>query len=203
MSLPLNLQDLGRRVRAIRTAKGLTLEEVVARAEFTVSWLSKLENGQLTPSLDGLVRLSHVLDCGVDELVEGLSARPRHVLVKKGRGRHEASRDRNGDVRLEHLAEAWRGRSMHPVILHLGAGRSPSTSHDGERFLLVLDGDLVLEYGDDRIVLGEGDSVYIDATIPHSLAATSRTKPKVLSVSLGRQGRSGRPMSRRRAAGPR
>lgn len=200
MASPLNLQDLGRRVRAIRTAKGLTLEEVVARAEFTVSWLSKLENGQLTPSLDGLVRLSNVLDCGVDELVEGLSARPRHVLVKRGRGRHEASRDRNGDVRLEHLAEAWRGRQMHPVILHLGGGRSPAASHDGERFLLVLDGDLVLEYGDDRIVLGEGDSVYIDATIPHSLAATSRTKPKVLCVSLGRPGRPG---NRRRASGTR
>ncbi|MFM7292238.1 MAG: helix-turn-helix domain-containing protein, partial [Planctomycetia bacterium] len=50
MPTPLNLADLGRRVRAVRLARRLTLDEVVSRANFTVSWLSKLENGQLTPS---------------------------------------------------------------------------------------------------------------------------------------------------------
>ena len=183
MPLPLNLQDLGRRVRAIRTSKGLTLEEVVARAEFTASWLSKLENGQMTPSLDGLVRLSHVLDCGVEELVEGLSSRPRHVLVKRGRGRHEASRDRHGDLRLEHLAEEWRGRSMVPVVLHVGGGRAAVMSHDGERFLMPLDGHVAVDYGDDRMVLGEGDSLYIDAKIPHGISAVGRSKVRVLSIS--------------------
>ena len=53
----LNLLDLGRRIRAARLARRLTLEEVVSQTDFTISWLSKLENGRLAPSLEGLVRL--------------------------------------------------------------------------------------------------------------------------------------------------
>lgn len=192
MPMPINLADLGRRARAIRVARGLTLEEVVARAEFTVSWLSKVENGLLSPSLEGLVKLADVLECGVEELVEGLSVRPRHVVVRKGQGRVEASRDRLGDTRLEQLADTWRGRGMNPVILHVApaaeangaGGRSSATSHGGERFLLVLSGSVRLDYGGETIQLAEEDSVYLDATIPHRLAASGRAKARVLSVSF-------------------
>jgi transcriptional regulator with XRE-family HTH domain len=116
MTNAVNLSDLGRRVRAARLARRLTLEEVVSRANFTVSWLSKLENGQLTPSLDGLVRLAEVLECGVDTLVQGLSVPPQYVVVKQGEGRSEPSRDsRNGYV-TESLADQWRDRAMNPAI---------------------------------------------------------------------------------------
>jgi transcriptional regulator with XRE-family HTH domain len=189
MPMPINLTDLGRRARAIRIARGLTLDDVVSRAEFTVSWLSKLENGLLSPSLEGLVKLSDVLECGVEELVEGLSVRPRHVVVRKGEGRVDNSRDRAGDTRLEQLAATWRGRGMNPVILYLAPSphsgvRPPATSLVGERFLHVIAGDVKLQYGQELIDLGEGDSVYLDATIPHNLTTSGRSKAKVLSVSF-------------------
>lgn len=195
MPMPINLADLGRRARELRVARGLTLEEVVSRAEFTVSWLSKLENGLLSPSLEGLVKLSDVLECGVDELVEGLSVRPQHVVVRKGQGRVENSGERYGDTRLEQLAATWRGRGMNPVILHLAppqqsGGRSAVSSLVGERFLLVIAGQVKLQYGPDSIDLDEGDSVYLDATIPHTLTCFGRSKARVLSVSIepGRNG---------------
>lgn len=194
MPLPINLEDLGRRIRTIRLSRQLTLEEVVARAEFTVSWLSKLENGQLTPSLEGLVKLSDVLDCRLEELVEGLSVKPKHVFVRDGQGRIETTKDRGVDVALEHLAESWRGRTMHPVILHLAAGtcRPPGNCHSGERFFMVLEGTVRLEYGSDVLVLSEGDSVYIDATPPHSLSVSGRAKARVLCMSFDPSNSNGR-----------
>jgi uncharacterized cupin superfamily protein len=48
---------------------------------------------------------------------------------------------------------------------------------------MVLDGRVQLEYGDDAIALEPGDSIYFDASIPHTLSATSRTTARVLSVS--------------------
>lgn len=185
MNGAVNLADLGRRVRAARIARRLTLEEVVSRANFTVSWLSKLENGQLTPSLEGLVKLADVLECGVDDLVEGLSTPPRHVVVKSGHGRIETSRTGKTAPTIEHLADQWRGRAMQPTILHLAGGeRKPvAESHDGQRFLLVLDGDVRFDYGDETVMLGKGDSVYFDATIPHGLAVSGRVRASVLSVT--------------------
>jgi quercetin dioxygenase-like cupin family protein/DNA-binding Xre family transcriptional regulator len=204
MPAPLNLSDLGRRVRAARLTHRLTLEEVVSRTGFTVSWLSKLENGQLTPSLDGLFKLSQALECGVDELVEGLSVPPQFVVVKQGGGvvgnkvaggkiaagnGKPAVKNGKGVV-AESLADQWRGRQMQPVILHLsGAGTANQPeSQEGERFLLVLQGAVKVTYGDEQILLDSGDSIYLDATIPHGLAPMSRGQngrgtAQVLSVS--------------------
>jgi quercetin dioxygenase-like cupin family protein len=187
----LNLSDLGRRVRAARLTHRLTLEEVVSRTGFTVSWLSKLENGQLTPSLDGLFKLSQALECGVDELVEGLSVPPQFVVVKQGGGvvgnknpggkvagsSNGKPAGKNGKgVVAESLADQWRGRQMQPVILHLsGAGTANQPeSHEGERFLLVLQGAVKVSYGAEQILLDSGDSIYLDATIPHGLAPHCR-----------------------------
>lgn len=182
MSHTVNLSDLGRRVRAARLAKRLTLEEVVSRTDFTVSWLSKLENGLLSPSLEGLVRLAEVLECGVDALVEGLSIPPRYVVVKNGSGTVVPAR---GGVVRETLADQWRNRKMQPVILHVSGGgsRRQPDSHDGERFLFVLEGDVNVTYGDEQMHLTAGDSLYMHATIPHTITAAGRRGSKVLSVA--------------------
>ena len=182
MNHTVNLADLGRRVRSARLARRLTLEEVVSRTSFTVSWLSKLENGLLAPSLEGLVRLAEVLECGVDSLVEGLSIPPQYVVVKRGSGMTVPGR---GGIVRESLADQWRNRRMHPVILHVsgnGSRRQPE-SHDGERFLLVLEGSVKVAYGDEQIQLAPGDSLYIHAAIPHAIAPAGRGTAKVLSVA--------------------
>ena len=193
MQSSINLAALGRRIRETRLTRKLTLEAVVARTGFTVSWLSKLENGQLSPSLEGLVGLAHALGCGVETLVDGLTAPPQHVLVRAGNGRSEPGskrlpgrngKGRNAARKIEHLADGWRGAAMQPQVLHLSNGdRRGAESKDGQRFLMVLEGQARLEYGDDAIVLEPGDSIYFDASIPHTLSATSRTTARVLSVS--------------------
>jgi len=187
MLSPVNLVDLGQRIRGIRLTRRMTLEEVVSRADFTVSWLSKLENGQLTPSLEGLVKLAQALECGVDSLVAGLTTPPRFVAVKEGEGRVEPlGKERRNGSTIEHRAESWRDRLMHPVILTItGSGtKSAPESHPGERFLFVLDGKLRLEYGDELMSLTAGDSVYLNAAIPHTLEPFDHgTTVRVLSVT--------------------
>jgi len=200
-----NLADLGRRVRTARLARRFTLEEVVERTNFTVSWLSKVENGLLSPSLEGLVRLADVLECPVESLVCGLQAAPRFVVVKHGDGVKPSSRNGRG-MACELLADRWRGRSMRPAILHIsGQGnRKQPESHRGERFLFVLDGDVRVSYGDEQIALGPGDSIYLDAVIPHALAVAggvrSTQTARVLSVSYEMEPAAGG-LSRRRDAG--
>jgi len=185
MNHSLNLTDLGRRVRAARLARRLTLEEVVSRTDFTVSWLSKLENGQLSPSLDGLVKIADVLECGVETLVEGLSVPPRFVVVQHGKGTSSPAKTGRSGMVIEHLADQWRNRHMNPMILHVsGVGnRNNPDNHDGERFLLVLEGEVKIAYGDELIQLGTGDSIYIYAAIPHTIAPVGRSTARVLSVS--------------------
>lgn len=181
MTSPINLADLGRRIRAARLSRRLTLEEVVSRTEFTISWLSKLENGLLAPSLEGLVRLAEVLECGVEHLVAGLSVAPKFVVDRAGEGWKPSGRQ---GLAVEHLATAWRQRAMAPAVLHLtGTGnRKPPETFEGERFLHIVEGEAKLAYGDEVIVLAAGDSIYIDASLPHALTPSGRGSARVLSV---------------------
>jgi transcriptional regulator with XRE-family HTH domain len=200
MGSSINLADLGRRIRAARLSRRLTLEEVVARTDFTVSWLSKIENGLLAPSLEGLVRLSEVLECGVDHFVAGLALTPRFAIDRKNGGWRPASGDGRQGVAVEQLATAWQQRAMEPAILHVaGTGKRKVAEHyDGQRFLHVIEGELKLTYGDEPISLAAGDSIYIDASLPHSLAPAAKGSAKVLSVLFepsrnGHASRAGRP----------
>lgn len=206
MTHAFNIADLGRRVRAIRTARRLTLENVVGRTEFTISWLSKVETGQLAPSLEGLVRLAEALECRIEDLVSGLSVPPQAVVVRSGRGERSSGKGTKAAVH-EELANGWRNRSMHPVIMHLqpGARRHAPETHDGQRFLFVLEGDVVVAYGDDMIPLATGDSVYLDAGIPHAFRTTGSRPARLLSVACdaprdSRPPAAGRP-ARKPAAG--
>lgn len=199
MGRSINLVDLGRRVRAVRTARRLTLEEVVSRTDFTVSWLSKLENGQLSPSLEGLVRLSEVLECGLDSLIAGLEAEPQFVVTRRGEGEAIPSKNGRVGVVVESLANRWRDRHMHPTIIQLsgsGARKHPD-NHDGERFLHVLEGSVRVTYGEERIVLEQGDSMYLYATIPHGLQPLGKGTARVLSVTYERPSTSPRSVARR------
>lgn len=200
MHSTLNLLDLGRRIRAARLARRLTLEEVVSQTDFTISWLSKLENGLLAPSLEGLVRLGEVLECGVESLVAGLSVPPKFIVTRRDEGRQDTGRNGRNGLAIERLADAWRGRAMEPTVLHVsGSGnRKAPANHDGERFLHVLEGDVKIGYGDELIVLGVGDSVYLDAAIPHTLMPAGRAPARVLSVSF-EPSRNGGPAKAQRA----
>jgi transcriptional regulator with XRE-family HTH domain len=181
-----NLADLGRRIRAARVARRLTLEQVVSRTDFTVSWLSKVENGLLAPSLEGLVRLAEVLECGVEQFVVGLSVPPRVVIDRRGDGHATAARSGRGGLVAERLAEQWRERAMEPAILHLSAtgNRKNPDHHEGQRFLHVLAGAVKIGYGEELIVLETGDSAYLDAALPHTLVPADGASARVLSVSF-------------------
>lgn len=183
MTPTINLADLGRRIRAARLGRRMTLDEVVSQTDFTVSWLSKIENGLLAPSLEGLVRLAEVLECGVEHLVAGLSVAPRFVVDRRGEGLTANGDGRHG-MAVERLAATWRERAMEPALLHVtGTGNRKAPDHfDGERFLHVIEGELKLVYGDEQIQLAAGDSIYLDATLPHALIPLDRGQARVLSI---------------------
>jgi transcriptional regulator with XRE-family HTH domain len=196
MAPAFNLADLGRRVRAARHARGLTLEETVAGVDLTVSWLSKIENGVLQPSLDALVKLADTLGCGVDHLVAGLSARPRYTVAR------QAARppDGNGAATRVAIGSLPNG-GMHPEIVQL-AGPSAQAHPDqfeGERFLLVLEGLVRVDYGAERFDLEAGDGMYLDASMPHSIQPAGAAA-RVLSVSCGPSRSGGSTSVRRRGA---
>jgi transcriptional regulator with XRE-family HTH domain len=181
----MNLVELAQRIRSCRIDRRMTLEEVAAGTGLTRSWLSKVENFRVTPSLPALAKIAARLNISLAELVQGLDDKPPLVIVRKGE-RKAVARDRSkaNKTIYESLAHKRANRSMDPFLLTVppGAARKAALAHEGEEFLMVQSGEIDFEYDGERHSLREGDSLYFDGNIPHRLINNSKRAATVLCV---------------------
>lgn len=182
----MNLVELSQRIKQRRLELGLSLEEVAAAAGQTRSWLSKVENFRITPSLPALARVAEAMRISLATLLDGLDSKPQIVLTKK-KDRVAIQRDpQNSDITYHTLTNGRASRRMSPFVLDVpaGGGRSISRPHEGEEFLIVLKGKVTLEYGKEAFHLDEGDTLYFDADTPHRLHNPHKKPAQVMCVFL-------------------
>lgn len=78
-------------VRRLRTARGITQEQLAVDARVAAPYLSRIENGSVNPTIDVLDRLAGVLAVGVDELLRSpTEGSPPIETLKAGRKRQKA-----------------------------------------------------------------------------------------------------------------
>jgi transcriptional regulator with XRE-family HTH domain len=181
----MNLVELAQRLKTLRLEKRLTLEEVADRTGLTRSWLSKVENFRVTPSLPALGQISRALGIPIDELVRGLDERPEMVVVRQNE-RKRIERDHNTQTTYDSLAYKRVNRRMDPFILTVPPGDvdRDALPHEGEEFLLVLSGQVDFEYNGELYRLENGDSLYFDANVKHRLRNGYKKPAQVLCVFL-------------------
>ncbi|WP_044254875.1 cupin domain-containing protein [Rhodopirellula sp. SWK7] len=184
----MNLVELAQRIKQQRLKQGLTLEAVASESGQTRSWLSKVENFRVTPSLPALSRVASALGTSVSALTEGLDEKPAIVCVREGKGKVVNRDGPDSSIVYRSLADGRGNRSMDPFVLQIPSGESREPmSHEGEEFLIVLEGQVNFDYGDQEFQLNCGDSLYFDSEEPHRLANPYPDAAKVLCVfRLGR-----------------
>jgi len=181
---PLNL---GERVRELRKAKGWTLEQAAAQAGLARSTLSKIENGQMSPTYEALKKLAEGLAISVPQLFTPPSRAQvtgRMAVTRAGEGQAQAT------VTYEHelLAGTLRAKQMLPYRARIRARKLEEfggwVRHDGEEFLYVLTGVIRL-YSEfyEPVDLRRGDSAYYDATMGHNVISVSEEDATILWVT--------------------
>jgi len=182
---PKGVEDVGQRIRKIREEKGLTLEELSRLTGFDVQFLSSLEKNEAQPQLGTVIKLSKALDSAFGRLVSGVGDKLYSITRKNERRTISRSTSKTGQKQVytyKSLAPEVKGRHMEALIVQLEVDPDKEISvHDGEEFIFVLDGIVVLEIGDDKFELEPGDSVYYLSTTPHHIAA-KRDKATILAV---------------------
>ncbi|KHA52307.1 MAG: helix-turn-helix domain-containing protein [Sulfitobacter geojensis] len=179
--------DLGVRVRELRKARGWTLEQAAGQAGLARSTLSKIENGQMSPTYDALKKLAVGLEISVPQLFTPPAAEKingRMAVTKSGEGAAKAT------VTYEHelLADTLRKKQMLPYRARIRARSMEEfdgwVRHDGEEFLYVLTGvvQLFTEFYE-PVELRRGDSAYYDGTMGHNVVSTSAEDATILWVT--------------------
>lgn len=184
----MNLVELAQRLRQLRLDRGMTLDEVAQKSGQTKSWLSRVENFRITPSLPALADLATSLGVSTSSLLEGLDDRPQIVCVRHDE-RKRIQRDPDSLIEYYSLASERTHRTMDPFLLKIPSGeeREPRT-HEGEEFLTVLKGRVRFFYGEQEFTLSKGDSLYFDSEVEHCLANPFANEAEVICLfRLGRQ----------------
>ncbi len=151
-----------RRLRELRTLRGLTLEEVATRADIDVSTLSRLESGKRRLALDHLPRLASALSVTTDELLRTPDADDPRV-----RG---SSHTANG-VTYWPLTRGGPAGGLHAFKIRVSTRRRTPPDHlpvhDGQDWFYVLSGRLRLLLGDRDFVIKPGEAVEFSTWTPH------------------------------------
>ena len=179
--------DLGVRVRQLRKAKDWTLEQAAQKAGMARSTLSKIENGQMSPTYEALKKLATGLGISVPQLFtppEKDQVTGRLAVTKQGEAQSHATTTYEHEL----LANTLTQKSMLPYKARIRARSFQEfdgwVRHDGEEFLYVLTGTVRL-YTEfyEAIDLRRGDSAYYDASMGHNVISTSEDDATILWVT--------------------
>jgi transcriptional regulator with XRE-family HTH domain len=150
------------RLRALRVAQGLSLEELAARANISQSSLSRIENGRRRLALDQLVILARALDTSLDQLVE--TATDDVVSNPMVHGSHEV---RRWSIKAEPGMTVVRRRITEPPPENPARLRA----HPGREWFVVLSGTAVLLLASSRIRVETNQAAEFPTMLPHAVGA--------------------------------
>lgn len=156
---------IGSRIRSVRQAQRLTIDQVAELTGLTKGFLSRVERDLTSPSVASLVTLCQVLSLEVGEL---FSQPDTHVLRLA-----EAPRiSLGGEGIVEQLVTARSERRLQvirAVIEPHGEGEKELYSVDCEvEVLHVISGKFVLIFANESFELDSGDTVTFPGREPHS-----------------------------------
>lgn len=158
--------DIGRRLRHVRTAHGLSQRQLAKRAGVTNSTISLIEANQTNPSVGALKRILDGIPIGLSDFFAIEPQRPAQIFYRA----QDLVEIGKGPVSYLQVGDNLSGRALQLLKERYepgaDSGRIPLT-HDGEEAAIVISGRLEVTVDDERMVLGPGDAYYFESSRPH------------------------------------
>ncbi len=182
--------DVGRRVRELRVRRGMVIEDLARKCGLSKPYISQVETGKASPSLQT-----------VQKLAQALGVPLTYLFLEEAFGCHVTRRAERRAVsfgepdKLVFFLSAP-NRSLEMLLLEIPSGYTAggrTHSHEGEECHWVLEGTITAVQGDQRFVLARGDSFHWDGSVPHRIEnhgpevarlLVARTPPGFLNVTF-------------------
>lgn len=158
------------------TAEGYTIASLSQKSGISISQLNLIIEDKLTPSTQTVLKLCRVLNITPNLIVDGNEATTVEVCTPSTR----VAIEENSQVK--YLSPTKTMRNMEPVMITLSAGeQSEKVTSEGEEFVYITKGEVVLAIGERELKLSCGDSTYYDSVSPHYYRSISE-KSEILIV---------------------
>ena len=174
-------QLVGAQIRGLRLAVGMTNADLANAAHLSPGMLSKIENGQTSPSLATLQALAMALNMPLGSFFATFDDKRDATFVRSGEGLTIERRGSSKGHRYQLLGHSLRSPvQVEPYLITLTeeSDAYPIFSHEGTEFIYMLEGEITYAHGDKTYVLTPGDSLFFDAGAAHG-PLELRTLPAV------------------------
>jgi transcriptional regulator with XRE-family HTH domain len=180
--------DIGKKIKALRKERKLTLQDVANETGFSPALISQIENNNVSPPIATLSKIARFFDVKMSFFFEEGEGATRYEIVRKNERRvvsRVISKDGTGHgYTYETLSYRKKNKKMEPFLLTV-TERAPEETlynHEGEEFLLIISGRAEIILDDERFVLETGDAAYFDSTVKHRLLSKDGETVQVLAV---------------------
>ncbi|MGB3244522.1 MAG: XRE family transcriptional regulator [Sulfitobacter sp.] len=163
---------IGRQVRRYRRQQEITVADLAQLTGLSIGMLSKIENGNTSPSLTTLQTLANALSVQITSFFKGFEERREATHTKSGEG---VETDRAGTRAnhqynlLGHIGANGSGVIVEPYLITLTHTSDvfPTFQHGGIETIYMLEGEVDYRHGDKVYPLKPGDTLFFDADAPH------------------------------------
>ena len=176
------LAEIGLRIKGLREACDVTVEDMARELEVPVGTYEEWEATGADVPISAIYHMAHHFGVEFTEILTGTAAKlDTYQVVRWGEGREV---DRYPGYHFEDLAWRYTGKIMQPLLVILDPCDEPAelVCHDGQEFNYVLEGSLILTFGDRDIQLNAGDSIYFNPTYPHGQRCNGDVPCKFITI---------------------
>ena len=183
-------EQISKNIKILRKQQQISLKTLADFTGLTKGYLSRIERSKKAPPYSTLSKIAVAL--GVDaafllgERIDKTSDK-RISFTKKNQGKivnlmHSLAEGSLYGYGYEALASDKPGKNMEPYIIEASFDDEAIFQHEGEEFLYILKGTHEFTYDGKKYIMEEGDSVYFDASMPHTGKSLGTKRAKMLAV---------------------
>ena len=178
---------IGSKIRSLREMKNIALEDMAKQSGLNVQYLNTIEDNLQVPTIGELIKIVRVLGVRVGTILDDFSNDGPVISRAKEWQENPVTRGKEGicsPMSYFSLSSKKQDRHMETYIvdLHHTDGEKSLSSHEGEEFMYVLEGEIEVRYGREVHTLGVGDTIYYDSIVPHLVLPRSEQGAKLLAV---------------------
>ncbi len=173
--------NIGQRLKTLRQIKGLTQEELAERTDLSKGYISQIESGYASPSMDTFLSILEVMNTNPSTFFKKQSE--TRVLYKSDL-QHRYDEYDEGYV-LNWLVSQSHDFEMDPlkITLRPHASYKAFAPSNSETFVYCLKGQIQLQLGASEYIAETGDALYFKANQSHCLSNPSEVKTEVMVVT--------------------
>lgn len=178
---------IGREVRAHRRQQEITVAELSQMTGLSIGMLSKIENGNTSPSLTTLQTLANALSVPLTSFFRRFEEHRQAVHTKANQGvemERAGTRANHQYSLLGHIGSNASGVIVEPYLITLSDQSDvfPTFQHGGIETIYMLEGEVDYRHSDKIYPLKPGDTLFFDADAPHGPEVLVKLPARYLSI---------------------